>query len=158
MAKAACSRDEREYAQKSSGARRKEPRISRNLLDGVETSLRRHLLTDIPSRKRKHTTEKPTKRPRRVFQAQRQHKNTVTVIVPKRVQCCFKKWSTTTGLGEIGGRFPVASETAFGFQSLHNKCWQVLWDTIWGKLILVSRVIRYVGKRISVSKMTDIGL
>ena len=70
-AKAACSRDEREYAQKSTGAQRKEPRISRNLLDGVETSLRRHLLTDIPSRKCKHTTEKPTKRPRQVFQAQR---------------------------------------------------------------------------------------
>jgi hypothetical protein len=90
-AKAACSRDEREYAQKSTGAQRKEPRISRNLLDGVETSLRRHLLTDIPSRKRKHTTEKPTTKPRRVFQAQRQHKNTVTVIVPKRVRQCFKK-------------------------------------------------------------------
>lgn len=90
-AKAACSRDEREYAQKSTGARHKEPRISRNLLDGVETSLRRHLLTDIPSRKCKHTTEKPTKRPRRVFQAQRQHENTVTVIVPKRVRRCFKK-------------------------------------------------------------------
>ncbi len=90
-AKAACSRDEREYGQKSTGARRKEPRISRNLLDGVETSLRRHLLTDIPSRKRKHTMKKPTKRPRRVFQVQRQHENTVTVIVPKRVRRYFKK-------------------------------------------------------------------
>ncbi len=91
VAKAACSRDEREYAQKITGARRKEPRISRNLLDGVETSLRHHLLTDIPSRKCKHTTEKPTKRPRRVLQVQRQHENTVIVIFPKRVRRCFEK-------------------------------------------------------------------
>jgi hypothetical protein len=90
-AKAACSREEREYAQKSTRAQRKEHRISRNLLDGVETSLCRHLLTDIPSRKCKHTTKKPTKRPRRVFQAQRQHKNIVTIIVPKRVRQCFEK-------------------------------------------------------------------
>jgi hypothetical protein len=85
-AKAACSRKEREYAQKSTRARCKEPKTSRNLLNGVGTSLRRHLLIDTPSRKRKHTTEKLTARSRQVLQAQGQQGYIEFLRVPKRAR------------------------------------------------------------------------
>ncbi len=49
-AKTACSREESEYAQSGTRARRREPRFSKNLLDGVADSLRRHLQTDTPRR------------------------------------------------------------------------------------------------------------
>ena len=85
-ARAACFRKEREYAQKSTRARSKQSKTSRNLLDGVRTSLLRRLLTDAPSRKRVHRTEELKIRSRRGPQAQGQQQHTEISRAPKRVR------------------------------------------------------------------------
>jgi hypothetical protein len=45
-AKTACSGEEREYAQSGTRAQHREPKVSKNLLNGVADSLRQHLQMD----------------------------------------------------------------------------------------------------------------
>jgi hypothetical protein len=55
-AKTATSRDEREYARKGTRVQRREPKASKNLLNGVVKSLCRHLQIDLPRGKHKQET------------------------------------------------------------------------------------------------------
>jgi hypothetical protein len=66
-AKTACSREEREYARSGTRAQGREPRVSKNLLDGVADSLPQHLQTDTPRRKCTGEMETPTNRTQWAF-------------------------------------------------------------------------------------------
>ncbi len=74
-AKTVTSRDEREYAQKGTRVQRREPKASKNLLNGVVESLCRHLQIDLPRGKRKQGTEMPSNRLRQGSPVQTLHEH-----------------------------------------------------------------------------------